>query len=119
VIEANLRKIVSEYPDLVKTIEQLEITEEGYISKLKAKLRFFDGTILWVREVWQKEVIIAYSYYWLRPDETVIIGWDNAPHHREVKSFPHHKHIGGRIEESHENSLTDAFNYIKSFLESL
>ena len=34
-----------------------------------------------------------YSYYWLRPDETVIIGWDNAPHHESAITFPHHKHV--------------------------
>ncbi len=21
-------------------------------------------------------------------------GWDNAPHHTQLKNFPHHKHIG-------------------------
>ncbi len=115
-VEANLRKIVDECPDIVEQIEKLEISEEEQISKLKAKLRLFDGTILWVREVWLKEKIKAYSYYWLRPDETVIIGWDNAPHHKEINSFPHHKHTSNRIEQSEEKNLRDVLNFIKNFL---
>jgi hypothetical protein len=115
-VETNLRKIVDEYSNIVKLIEKLEISEEEQISKLKAKLRLFDGTILWVREVWLKEKIEAYSYYWLRPDETVIIGWDNAPHHREVNSFPHHMHVGEKIEPSSQRDLKEVLGYIKDFL---
>jgi len=115
-VEANLRNIVDKCPDIVKQIEKLEISEEEQISKLKAKLRLFDGTILWVREVWLKEKIEAYSYYWLRPDETVIIGWDNAPHHKEISFFPHHRHTSNRIEPSEEKNLRDVLNFIKIFL---
>ena len=77
-IEVNLNRIRDEYSDIVKFIEKFEVSEEEQISELKAKLRLFDGTIVWVREVWIKDKIEAYSYYWLRPDETVIIGWDNV-----------------------------------------
>ncbi|MCK4485199.1 MAG: hypothetical protein KAU38_00370 [Desulfobacterales bacterium] len=115
-IEAHLRKIVAEFSDVVEVIEKLEISEEEQVSKLKAKLSLCDGTTLWVREICLKEVIEAYSYYWLRPDETIIIGWDNAPHHKEVGSFPHHKHIGNKIEPSQEKNLRDVLSFIRSFL---
>jgi len=101
-IEGNLKKTIKAFTDIVEAIETLEVLERESVSKLKAKLRLFDGSILWVREVWIKGIMVAYSYYWLRPDETVIIGWDNAPHHESVRTFPHHKHIGERIEESQE-----------------
>ena len=116
-IEENLRKTVEEFTDIVEAIEDLEIVERQAVSKLKAKLRLFDGSMLWAREVWVKEVIEAYSYYWLRPDETVIIGWDNAPHHQNVSTFPHHKHIDDRIEESGERKMEEVLNFIKRFLE--
>ena len=65
-IEADFRKIVDEYSCIVESIENFEIIEEEKISKLKAKLRLFDGTILCVREIRIKEIIEAYSCYWLR-----------------------------------------------------
>jgi hypothetical protein len=81
-VEAHLRKIVNEYVDIIERIERLEISEEELISRLKAKLRLFDGMILYAREVWINGKVDSYSYYWLRSNETLIIGWDNAPHHR-------------------------------------
>lgn len=115
-IEDNLRRIADEYSDIVKFIEKLEISAEEQVSKLKAKLILFDGTILWIREVWIKEKVEAYSYYWLRSDESVIIGWDNAPHHKEVVSFPHHKHLGNKVELSNERDLQNVMEFIRNFL---
>lgn len=115
-IEAHLRKIVDEFSDIVEVTAKLELSEEEHVSRLKARLSLRDGTVLWIREIWVKEVIEAYSYYWLRPDETVIIGWDNAPHHKEVGTFPHHKHLGNTIESSQEKNLRGVLSFIRDFL---
>ena len=115
-VETQIRKKVNEYKDIIEGIEKLEISEEELISKLKVKLRLFDGTVLYVKEVRINEKIESYSYYWLRPDETLIIGWDDAPHYPEVSSFPHHKHIGGKPDISNERNLGDVLRYIKTFL---
>ncbi len=115
-IESHFRKTADEYNDIIESIEKLEITEEEQISKLKAKLRLFDGTILWIREIRIKDTIEAYSYYWLRSDETLIIGWDNAPHHKEVSPFPRHRHTGNRVESTQEKNLQGVLNFIRNYL---
>lgn len=116
-MENRLKQTVKAFSDIIEAIEELEIVERETVSKIRAKLRLFDGSMLWAREVWIKGTIEAYSYYWLRPDETVIMGWDNAPHHQSVKTFPHHKHIGDRVEESQEREMTQILKFIKNFLE--
>lgn len=116
-MENRLKQTVKTFSDIVEAVEELEIVERETVSKLKAKLRLFDGSMLWVREVWIKGTIEAYGYYWLRPDETVIIGWDNAPHHQSVKTFPHHRHLGDRIEESQEREMSQVLKFIRNFLE--
>jgi len=116
-MENRLKLTVKMFSDIIEAVEELEIVERETVSKLKAKLRLFDGSMLWAREVWIKGAIEAYSYYWLRPDETVIIGWDNAPHHQSVKTFPHHRHTGDRIEESQEREMSQVLKFIKNFLE--
>jgi hypothetical protein len=108
---------VDAFSDIVKEIEDLEIVQKETVSKLKAKLRLFDGSILWVREVYLSSLMEVYSYYWLRPDETMIIGWDNAPHHYDVKTYPHHRHFAGKVEDSDRRSLADVLNFVKSFFE--
>ncbi len=65
--------ILDAFPDIVTSIDDLEIVQKETIIKLKAKLRLFDGAILWVREIHDDNEMKAYSYYWLRPDETMIM----------------------------------------------
>ena len=33
----------------------------------------------------------------------LIIRWDNAPHHKQIQTYPHHKHLG----ESHYERYTE------------
>ncbi|HLA35282.1 MAG TPA: DUF6516 family protein [Rhodocyclaceae bacterium] len=33
-----------------------------------------------------------YSFHWQRVDGSLVRRWDNAPHHRELLTFPHHIH---------------------------
>lgn len=115
-IEHDFVKIIQEYNEIVESIEKIEIAVEESISKLKSKLRLFDGTILWVREIRTGKELEAYSYYWLRPDETMIIGWDNAPHHKEIESFPHHIHKDNNVEPSKQKTLREVLGFIREFL---
>ncbi len=114
--QADFRRTVKEYGDFVESVEVFRYEEEESISQLKARLRLFDGTMLCIREVRIKGVLESYSYYWLRPDETAITGWDNAPHHREINSFPHHRHVGSHIEFSEERNLRDVLEFIREFM---
>ena len=36
--------------------------------------------------------IKKYRHHWQSPDSKVIKRWDNAPHHPEIDTFPHHLH---------------------------
>ena len=53
-IETNLRKIVNEYSEIIVSIKKIEMVEEEQVAKLKAKLKLFDETILWIREIWKR-----------------------------------------------------------------
>jgi len=39
-------------------------------------------------------VWLDYSFHVMQFDGTNVFRYDNAPHHREVVTFPHHKHVG-------------------------
>ncbi|MFQ5980578.1 MAG: DUF6516 family protein [Candidatus Heimdallarchaeota archaeon] len=45
-----------------------------------------------------------------------IIRWDNAPHHPELATFPHHLHIDSKVTHAQTPSLEYILNYIKRFL---
>ena len=56
----------------------------------------------------------GYSYFWLTAENRLKIGWDNAPHHMQLASFPHHKHVGQKIDRqsSDETSLEEVMRVI-------
>ena len=39
--------------------------------------------------------------------ETLIAGWDNATHHPEIKTHPHHVHTPEDVNESSIRNLDD------------
>jgi len=114
--ETAFRNTIREYSDIVESVEIFQLSEEEKVSQLKAKLRLADASILWVREIRIRETPEAYSYYWLNPDETVIMGWDNAPHHKSISTFPHHRHVGDDIEAADERNLGDVLNFIRNMI---
>lgn len=104
-----VRKLLKDYAHVVLTVEEekLEVRRYGFI--YRAKVLFVDGSILHINEVWIDGELKKYRYYWLDPDDKLIIGWDNAPHHKKVEGFPDHKHLGAKhtIEPSLEHNLKD------------
>lgn len=102
-MEARLLAIFTRYSEHIREIVPLK-EEEGH---LKAAIYFQDGTNLRLNESWEDEQLVEYSYYWLTADNRLKMGWDNAPHHRGLENFPHHKHVGSptQIVPSHETTL--------------
>lgn len=113
--EHEVVKLVKEFADVIDSVEVVELTKDEHVSRTKIKLRLLDATTLWIREVEAYESIVAYSYYWLRPNNSIIIGWDNAPHHKEKETFPHHRHIGKNIEPSQQTNIREVMKFIRDF----
>ncbi len=76
------------------------------------KVTLLDFSRLHIKEIWKEGKLTKYSYYWFTADNQVNIGWDNAPHHKRVDSFPHHKHRYNEIEASGERDLTGVLEYL-------
>jgi hypothetical protein len=97
---------------IVARLEILEITEGEYAQVLSAKAELVDASVLFVREA-----LIAnrakYSYHWQNKSGKLICRWDNAPHHPEIETFPHHKHEGGKMCPSEEVTLDAALKLIE------
>jgi len=81
---------------------------------LRLILYFKDGTNLRVTEQWSGRILERYSYYWLTPTNELKIGWDNAPHHTRLETYPHHKHVGRKsnLEASGETRLEEIMKIV-------
>jgi len=53
-----------------------------------------------------------YRYHWMN-ENGLIMRWDNAPHHREIESFPFHIHTKSEILPSEEVRLEEILKTIE------
>jgi len=104
-------ELESQYKAFVKRISLLEVDDQT----IRLIFCFIDGTNLRVAEQWKDGSLQRYSFYWLTTDNNLIMGWDNAPHHITIETFPHHKHIKNQknLEPSSETCLEDVMAYIR------
>jgi len=66
-----------------------------HIGIVEGMLIFTDESVLYFIEfVNVKEAIQSYkySYHYQDKDSNLIFRYDMAPHHKEIPSYPHHKH---------------------------
>jgi hypothetical protein len=89
-------------------------------SELRARLRFWDGSLLQVEEALIAKrftiVKVRYSYHYQRADGTLIVRYDNAPHHPELPGFPNHKHTPAGIEPAKPPDLGEVLKEIDTYL---
>ncbi len=57
-------------------------------------------------------------YNELREEKKLISRWDNAPHHSEIETFPHHLHEGEEIKPSQEMTFVEILKKLEKGLES-
>jgi hypothetical protein len=51
--------------------------------------------------------------------EERVLGWDNAPHHKQVSTHPHHKHEFGVLYESDlEGDITSDIRKVLAYIET-
>ena len=66
------------------------------VAQYRIRVSLVDGSLLQcverVRANHGKLFTEKYSFHWQRDDGSLIFRWDNAPHHREISSFPDHLH---------------------------
>src|ERR1700758_73243 len=93
----HIREVIDNAPYVLS--RSLEFEDRGGIALvLQGKLIFDDFSELHVREYilfLGKAVKIAYSYHYQDEKANLIFRYDNAEHHSEVETYPHHKHISG------------------------
>ena len=106
-----MRKVLDEFADIIIAIELFSTTEKYNFQFFKMRLRLIDGSSLRIWEKRSNSSLQRYSYYWLDALDNQIMGWDNAPHHPDIETFPDHKHIDEKCLPS-KDKLIDVLKYI-------
>jgi len=109
-----LHDILSQYlGDIENTIRKLEsVNIENYEEEvltssrvnLRIRVRFLSGNLLELNEAIILEanqiIHLGYRYHFQDQHNNLIFRYDNTPHFPDLKSFPHHKHLSNKVEES-------------------
>ncbi|MCZ7393162.1 MAG: DUF6516 family protein [Candidatus Methanoperedens sp.] len=106
---ADLKASLTASP-IVKDIEILDEFITSVSGFLDCRVLMIDGSELFVSEYITilKDRIKRDKYsYHLQKNDELIIRWDNAPHHREVSTFPDHVHRKDGVHESKEMTAED------------
>jgi hypothetical protein len=104
------------YSQLIREIVSYDHRINGAVAQHKAIARLADGSNLHINEVWIEGELRKYAYYQVTPTGDVVQGWDNAPHHPGVNTYPHHHHAAGAVEASAVRSLKDVLELLTAQL---
>lgn len=116
-IEQYFNKIVNflKFHPMVKDVSVERILVTRNMGYLKATVTFVDDSQLWIREfVNGKLRKIGYAYHYQNIDGKLVFRYDNAPHHVNVSTFPHHKHVSynPKPESTGEKNVIDVVDEI-------
>lgn len=104
----NLEKTLAEFSNgcCVSITKKIYNSKQGYIN---GSVIFENNDRLDFVEVinTDSQSKIKYRYHYMNQNQEIIFRYDNAPHHIEITTFPHHKHEGNVIKPSIEPTLYD------------
>jgi len=112
-----MRGIVSllKQSKLFTDIDVLELVDEGAVQLLKVRAVLKDASTLHVTELHTAD-FQKYSYHWQAGNGDILLRWDNAPHHKELKTFPHHRHEENKVLPSHRITVDELIEELKNKL---
>jgi hypothetical protein len=103
----NIQKLLGLYHYIIEdqTLTTKTYTEtSGFVA---GEVCFVDESALDFIEVVDtgKALKNKYKYHYMNKEKEMIFRYDNAPHHKDVSTFPHHKHVNDTVIESQEPDL--------------
>ena len=97
------------------------LASDDHNGLIRCRVVFWDGSYLDLLEVVSTElgypVRVNYAYTYVRGGQRMF-RYDNAPHHPEITTYPHHKHIGptDRLAPADQPSLGQVLSEVESWL---
>jgi hypothetical protein len=119
---AGLERTLRRNPQVSKLEEPFTcLASDDFNGLVRGRVSFWDGSYLDLYEVVSTglgyPVRISYAYTYLK-DGRRVFRYANAPHHPEITTFPHHKHIGPeeRLAPADQPSLSQVLQEIATWL---
>ncbi len=109
-----INKLLGEHDPVVRVIEHYVMDEED-IEYLNLRISIpHANAVVVIREYWQGNNLVAYGYYLRAYDYEE--WWDNRPHHPEIQTHPHHRHLRGEAYPLQDPSLEKFLDTVRQLL---
>ena len=108
--------IINAFHEIIEERQIITQRQDNRIIELRIRLTMIDKSILEITEIFIFDLNKRkYSFQWMEENYDLKIRWDNAPHHRYISTFPHHKHIlkEDNVEESEEPTVEEILEIIR------
>jgi hypothetical protein len=98
------------------------LTSDDYNGLIRCRVLFWDGSYLDIYEVVSTElgypVRVHYAYTYVQQGQRVF-RYDNAPHHPDIATYPHHRHLGpvNRAAPADQPTLSQVLAEVARWLE--
>lgn len=116
----NIEKTIASTPSILSSYIQKQFGPDNETVYLKGNLLFIDSSVLEIAIFANKFrntiSIDKYRFHYMNKEGQMIFRYDNAPHHQEITSFPHHKHTPDKVIQSPVPSLKDVLNEISAII---
>ncbi len=115
--------MISEYfREVELRLKNTEIVTDKYVDlrefsategMLRGRLLFVDGSMLKFMEYLQEETRLKYRFHLMDKEGNMVFRYDNAPHHKDVSTFPRHKHLPNNVIESDDKGIMDVLDEVE------
>ncbi|MFZ3091917.1 MAG: DUF6516 family protein [Nitrospirota bacterium] len=116
----NIEKIIASNPIVLSSSIQKQFGPEDETVYLKGNLLFINFSVLeialFVNKIQNEVSIDKYRFHYMNKEGKLIFRYDNAPHHHEIPTFPHHKHTSSKVIQSLMPSIKDILNEITAII---
>ncbi len=113
-IETTIRRSV-----LVVTYDLVKVQLSANTGYVEGAVIFTNSARLLFFEFWQRTALGTerkkYRYHLLDDANQMIFRYDNAPHHPEIATFPHHKHLSTSLVDSVGPRFVDVFAEVEAY----
>jgi len=116
----NLEKIISSNTSVLSSNIEKHFGPSSDTVYLRGSILFINSSTLDIailaKESLKAISIEKYRFHYMDKHSQMLFRYDDAPHHHELSSFPHHKHVGNRTVPSPQPDLKDVFNEINAII---
>lgn len=109
-----IEALINSLPIILSSNFQFEVVDmdRGFLKISLVLLDSSEVRIFEYVEIKNKSVVEKYRYHWQNKNSQLIKRWDNAPHHQDIETFPHHLHDRGGVKPHAQPTIKQVIDVI-------